>query len=207
MTATEFIADVSWPLAIVIVAVLYRPFLTKLLAGGSSKLKAGPFELAWDEAREGLASTIGRSTDEASDGFPQSSSTSSSGDPLPSMKSLLGPKMVELAEKEPRRAIIQAYQKVSGAVHAGVKLSDAELDDVDDPVNVARRAQELGLIEPRTTDALVGLQVLYNLAEFSPSHQVSSARAFEYLALADAALFAFASNIQAEAKRRDTEDQ
>lgn len=49
MSPIEFIASIAWPAVILIVALVYRRLLTDLVTGGVTRLRAGPFELAWDQ--------------------------------------------------------------------------------------------------------------------------------------------------------------
>jgi hypothetical protein len=50
VSAIEFIARIAWPSVILIVALIYRMPLTGLITGGVTRFRAGPFELAWDQA-------------------------------------------------------------------------------------------------------------------------------------------------------------
>jgi hypothetical protein len=51
MSPLEFIATIAWPLAILFIAIMYRRPVARLVAGERTTLKAGPFELAWENAR------------------------------------------------------------------------------------------------------------------------------------------------------------
>src|SRR5436309_14410558 len=51
MSVWEFVAAVAWPVALLVIAVLYRPLIATLLKGSLRSVRAGPFELAWEQTR------------------------------------------------------------------------------------------------------------------------------------------------------------
>ena len=47
VSALEFIAAVAWPLAALVIAVLYRRAITAILSGQVGRMRAGPLEVEW----------------------------------------------------------------------------------------------------------------------------------------------------------------
>lgn len=186
ITPIEFIAQISWPTAIVIVALLYRRLLTDLIAGGVTRLRAGPFELAWDQAKSGVQ------------GRPASvEAPATSMDSTEPPVSLLGTEIVDLASTDPRAAVLRAYEAVREAFRRGLKEAGVDMDtDGLDALGLVREAESQGVVPATVTDAVLGLNVLHNLAKHAPSREMSPARAYEYLAMADGALYSFATAVK-----------
>jgi hypothetical protein len=109
----EFIAKIAWPVSILIIALVYRRLLTDLIAGGVTRLRAGPFELAWDQAKSGVErprqssqANARRSLVPADLGAPQTS--------------LLDTDIRDLADSDPREAVLRAYDAVREAFRQGL---------------------------------------------------------------------------------------
>lgn len=188
--ALDFISRIAWPAVILVVALMYRRLLTKLVTGGITHVRAGPFELAWDQAKSGVerrTSTVER--------VPHLRST---GTPSAPPESLLGSELAELAESDPREAIFAAYGRVQEALQralADMGVSHTEAETLD-ALSLVRLTESSGLTPPETTDAVVGLNVLHNLAKHAPGSGLSASRAYEYLAMADGALYSLASALK-----------
>jgi hypothetical protein len=78
----------------------------------------------------------------------------------------------------------------------GLEEVGVEVDNVADGLDalgLVRVAETRHIVPPEVTDAMLGLNVLYNLARHAPEREMSPARAYEYLAMADGALYAFAT--------------
>lgn len=102
--------------------------------------------------------------------------------------------MIELAGSDPRGAILGAYEAVRAALRAGLVEAGLAIEDGDlDALDLAREAESRGIVPPAVTDAVLGLNVLHNLAKHAPSREMSTTRAHEYLAMADGALYAFSA--------------
>ena len=187
MSAIEFIARIAWPAVILIVALIYRRPLADLIAGGVTRFRAGPFELAWDQAKSGV---------ERSRASSSASPSSSTPSPIRPSVGLLGGELSALAESNPRETVLRTYETVRQAIRRGLEEVGVELDDDADSLDalgLVRIAETRNIVPPEVTDAVLGLNVLYNLAEHAPEREMSPSRAYEYLAMADAALYAFAT--------------
>lgn len=189
----EFIAKVAWPVSILIIALVYRRLLTDLIAGGITRLRAGPFELAWDQAKSGVERPGPSSR-------PAAWAKVAADDPGMPFTSLLGTTMDDLANSEPREAVLRAYDAVREAFRRGLEEVGAKIDaDGLDALGLVREAESQGIVPAEVTDAVLGLNVLHNLALHAPVREMSPARAYEYLAMADGALYSFATALKKRA--------
>lgn len=177
MSAWEFIAAVAWPVAVVVVAVLYRPLLVSLLNGGLRAVRAGPFELAWDQTR---SATTARVRSEPL----RAVSTGS-------VSSLTPESISGLVEADPRQAIIDMYEVLRQGLRRGLEEAGVDADADADALELCRIGERAGVLPPSVTDAVVGLNVLRNLAMHAPSDEhLQPQKAREYVAMAEAALYA-----------------
>lgn len=179
MSPVEFIAAIAWPVAILVIAIIYRAPLGRLVGGERTKLKAGPFELAWESARPNLPRPALAAVD-------SDARLSASGGRLAST-------LVDQARESPGEAVLAAYSQLGEAFTRGLKELGIGIDaEQNDPLALAREAERKGVIGPEITHAIEGLDILRNLAARRPSQALSEGRAFEYLAMADAVLYAIA---------------
>lgn len=186
----EFIAKIAWPVSILVIALVYRRLLTDLIAGGVTRLRAGPFELAWDQAKSGIERP--RQSSQAND---RPSLVPDDAEAL--QTSLLDTNIRDLADSDPREAVLRAYDAVREAFRQGLAEAGVEIDsDALDALGLVREAESRGIVPSETTDAVLGLNILHNLAKHSPVREMSPSRAYEYLAMADGALYSFATAIK-----------
>jgi len=187
----EFIAKIAWPASILIIALVYRRLLTDLIAGGVTRLRAGPFELAWDQAKSGVERP--RQSGQAN-APPNLVPAADAGG---AHTSLLDTDIRDLADSDPREAVLRAYEAVREAFRHGLAEAGVEIDpDGLDALGLVREAESRGIVPSETTDAVLGLNVLHNLAKHSPVREMSPSRAYEYLAMADGALYSFATAVK-----------
>lgn len=174
MSALDFIAAVAWPLTVLVIAIMFRRPITTALASAAGHLKAGPFELAWEETISEVEVDLGQ---------PPSVSKGEIGG--------AAGKLDELAEESPVAAVVQTYGQIELALRDLLKRHG--VDGVDDQwhvVELARHALRKGLITPETMKAVEGLSVLRNLAAHGRDSDLSTQRAHEFVALAQGTLFA-----------------
>ena len=185
MSVLEFIAAITkalaWPLAAVVVAVLFREQLRRLLSTGPARrMKAGPIEIEWD-----------RTVAEAQVELDQP------GVPPPLAGSMSGPvsvELVEVAERSPTAAVMEAHAVIERELR--VRLTAAGVPEAEQRVGaagLARLGMQHGVITEETQRAIEGLSVLRNLSAHGRAGDVSTERAIDFLALADAVLYAIRS--------------
>jgi hypothetical protein len=179
MSILQFIASLasslSWPLAVLAIAILFRVKIAELLSGGITRLKAGPIEVEWDR-------TLSETRVELDQ--PGVLSLNTDGVPGP-----ISEELANLARISPVTAVIEGYARVELALRES-------LADVDDDAKLrvggaglARLAAQHGRINDETVRAVEGLTVLRNLAANGRAAGTTSDRAIDYLALVDAVLF------------------
>lgn len=178
MTGFEFAASLvgslAWPVVVFAVAVLFRRQIATLLVRPFSSLKAGPVEVVWDREIAEVEAEIG---DSGLPGAPRI-------DGAPSSEQL-----AEVARIAPAAAVVQAFARVETQLRQ--LLVDADLDPGrGSAMQLARRAQEAGLVQPETVRAIEGIAVLRNLAAHGHDTELDESRALDYLALTDAVSYA-----------------
>jgi hypothetical protein len=116
------------------------------------------------------------------------------------IRSLLGSEIADLANSEPREAVLCAYEAVREAFRRGLEEVGVKIDAAGlDALGLAREAESQGIVSAEVTDAVLGLNVLHNLALHAPVREMSPVRAYEYLAMADGALYSFATALKQHA--------
>jgi hypothetical protein len=183
----EFVAALvealAWPVAAFGVALLFRAKIAELLSPSMRRLKVGPVEAEWDRTLSEAEADLeqpGLKVDELTKGYPHG-----------------GPKALDLstvAEISPTAAVMQAYSMIETALREKLKdhASEGVLNSTG-AAGLARLAEKEGLTTPETLKAVEGLAVLRNLAAHGRAGETSTARAIDYLALADAVMYAINS--------------
>ncbi len=188
----EFIGEVAWPVAILVVALAYRPLLVSVLERNLTRLKLGGLEMAWDQAAD-----VVRLRRPA----PLQPSTGASGVAGPGAP----PEIRELVEVDPRGAILGMYSTVEQVLRDALREHGIEAEESADALSLVRAGESVGLFPAEVTDAILGIQVLRNLAAHAPTQQhLEPEKAREYIAMAEGSLFAVAMALRrasAEARR------
>lgn len=179
MSVLEFIAAMTkalaWPAAAVTVAVVFRSQLRGLLSQPVRRFKVGPVEAEWD-----------RTVAEAQVELDQPG--------IPAALPPAGPVSVELAEvaeRSPTAAVMEAHATVERELRQ--LLVDTGVPDSELRAGaawLARLGVERGVVTKETLSAVEGISVLRNLAAHGRAGEVTVERAVDYLALADAVLYA-----------------
>lgn len=165
----------AWPAAAVTVAIVFRSQLRGLLSQPVRRFKVGPVEAEWD-----------RTVAEAQVELDQPG--------IPTVLPPAGPvsdELAEVAKRSPTAAVMEAHATVERAlrqllVDSGVPGSALRAG----AAGLARLGVEHGLVTKETLSAVEGISVLRNLAAHGRAGEVTVERAIDYLALADAVLYA-----------------
>lgn len=172
--AAALVGSLAWPVVVLVVAVLFRRQLAALLARPFTSLKAGPVELVWDREIAEVEAELGPPglADESQGGAAGSSE-----------------QLAEVARIAPAAAVVQAFARVEEQLRQ--LLRDADLDPGrGSAMQLARRAQEAGLVQREMVRAIEGIAVLRNLAAHGHDAELDEPRALDYLALTDAVSYA-----------------
>jgi hypothetical protein len=178
----SLIHSLAWPVGVVAgVTILRRP-ITSALNRGIRRLKAGPVELEFDQELDEVRQELSKSPELAqTDGPPILDQSSLSDD------------LARLARASPRAAVLEAFARIEGRLGELLEGSPDRPSRYQGARHMARLAHEQNLISDETLAAVEGLAVLRNLAAHSPRDEIGVDRARDYLALADAVLFALRS--------------
>jgi hypothetical protein len=177
----SLVGSLAWPLAAVALAIVFRPQLEALFRRPSGHVKAGPFEADWNDAVRDTQADL-------------AVVSPASGDALSAQPAgrVDGPTMAETA---PVQAVLDAYRRVEQALQqrlqgGGVEVPRHRSGGPASVVVTARVARDHELITEQTAEAIRGLQVLRNLAVHGPQGELDAQKATEFVALADASIYA-----------------
>jgi hypothetical protein len=178
MSWLEFIASLvralAWPIVVLLIAFIFRKKITELLSERITRLRAGPLELEWE-----------RQVSETQAELEEAGATP------PATNDLTDPAMRALAERSPSAAVVEAFAQIE---HALRSLATSWLPDEDTDrlggLRLARLLQQHDVLPEETVRAVEGLTVLRNLSAHGRAGDLTVERAVEYLALAQAVLFA-----------------
>jgi hypothetical protein len=180
VSPAEFISSIAWPLVVLAIALIFRVPLTEALRSASGALSAGPFRLEWKRQAEAVEADLGR---------PPSVSKGQIGGSAG--------RLDEIAEVSPTGAVVEAFGQIEQSLYS--LLAKNGVENLDRPWSVRRLAEvaaEKGLITTETKDAIEGLSVMRNLAAHGGQEDISPQRAHEFVALAQAVLYAITINSQ-----------
>jgi hypothetical protein len=173
MSALEFIASVAWPIAVLAIALLFRKPIVAALESATGRLRAGPFEMAWEQTVSTVELEINR--------------------PPAAVKEGAGAKekLDQLADISPPSAVVEAYGRIEASLRSLLMKHGVKGDEHAWSVRkLADLARQDDLITEETRHAIEGLRVLRNLAAHGKWDDLSAQRAREFVALADGVIFA-----------------
>lgn len=172
----SLVASLAWPVAVVVIALVFRAQLRQLLSRPLRRVRAGPVEMEFDRLLSEVEVAV---------------------QPVPATTRVTQPGGVEveslesLAATSPIAAVLDAHALVEQDLRDRVRAADPGSGDTRIPMGaLIRRAQDLGVITPETAQAVQGITVMRNLAARGRVSEVSEERARDYLALVGAVLFA-----------------
>lgn len=167
--------SLAWPVAAIVgTAILRRPIATLLTSGPLRRVKAGPFEVEIDRSlaeTETTLEAIGVS-------------------PPPVTDSSIRQELAIEVIRAPAVAILEAHQAVERELRN--LLTGTGVDGLESAgaVRLARMAAQRGIISEESARSVETISVLRNLVAHSHAREVTNEQAQEYLAYADAVLFA-----------------
>lgn len=108
---------------------------------------------------------------------------------VPALAGSLGEELAGLVEVSPRAAVLKAYQRIEARLAEMLDSAGVPPSGTMSGRALARLALRHDLISDETLAAIEGLSVLRNLTAHSGGN-IGVDRAYDYLALADAVLYA-----------------
>jgi hypothetical protein len=172
----SLVRSLAWPVGIAVGIFIVRRPLGLALSRGIRRVRAGPVEVEFDNELDEVRQELRRSPELAAADEP-------------TLEAGVSVELARLAVASPRAAVLEAFATIER------RLSELLLEAgiaVGRPTgrSMARLAHENRLISDETLSAIDGLSVLRNLAAHSPTDDIGGDRARDYLALADAVLYA-----------------
>ena len=158
--------------------VLRKP-IGVALGRGIRRVKAGPVEVEFDQLQAEVREELARSPELAEAQVPA---------PVGSLLEELS----RLAEIAPGTAVVAAYHRIEDRLAEMLDSPEVPPHSVLGGRALARMARQRGLISEETLAAIEGLSVLRDLTVHSGG-DIGADRARDYLALADAVLYALRS--------------
>jgi hypothetical protein len=180
----SLVQSLAWPAAVLAVVILMRrPIRAVLSQALLRRVKAGPVEVEFDQIQAEVREELARSPELTEAQVPAPASRAA----VPA--SSLREELSTVAALSPAAAVMEASRRIE------YRLQEM-LDDSDEPHplrlttrRMAELARERGLISKETLTAIEGLSVLRNLVAHNRD-DIGVDRALDYLALADAVLYA-----------------
>jgi hypothetical protein len=171
----ELVKALAWPIAVVALVILLRPFLANRLTDIEAFGVRARFRELVEEAERSADQTPG-SDDETATGAQASELVGVDED------------LYSVAEREPASAILAAYERV--VKQLGQRLAQ---DGVEGPtsasaIQLARVARDREIIDEPTADAIRSMAELRNLVAHGRK-KIRSSEAVDYLAAADNVLY------------------
>lgn len=172
----SLVQSAVWPVAVVVLVILMRKPLGEALSHRLRRLKAGPVEAEFDREAIEVREEVRR--------IPEVAAAEPRQEPVS-----LAEELVPLADISPRAAVLEAFARIEK------RLEDLlETAGIPHPqrsgLALARLASSHNLISSETRAAVEGLSTLRNLAAHSPRGDIGVDRARDYVAMADAVLYA-----------------
>jgi hypothetical protein len=166
----------AWPAAVFVIVILIRKPLQEAVTHRLRRLKAGPIEAEFDAEAMEVRDEVRRIPEVAA------------AEPRQGAVSLVD-ELAQLVDVSPRGAVMEAFGRIEarlGDLLRAVGLSPPKRT----AWQVADLAFDEHLISSETLDAVLGLQKLRNLAAHGAHDEIGRDRARDYLAMADAVLYA-----------------
>jgi hypothetical protein len=173
----SLVHSLAWPAGVVVVVLVLRRPIGLAISQGLRRLRIGPVEAEFDHELAEVRQELRRSPElTAADATPLAAG--------------LSEELARLAEASPRAAVLEAYARIEARLVDLLDSAGAPPSSAVGGRALAQLAHSHGLISDETLSAVDGLSVLRNLAAHSPSDDIGVSRARDYLALADAVLYA-----------------
>jgi hypothetical protein len=173
----SLVNSLAWPAAVGLAVIVLRRPIGVAFSRGVRRLRAGPVEVEFDQELAEVREELRRSPELAAAAPPL----------LPVS---LAEELARLADVSPRAAVLEAFARVEARLVELLDSAGVESFRAVGGTALARLAHRHKLISDETLTAVEGLSVLRNLAAHSPADEIGAERARDYLALADAVLYA-----------------
>jgi hypothetical protein len=175
----SLVHSLAWPAGVLAVVIVLRKPIGVALGRGVRRLKAGPVEVEFDQLQAEVREELAHSPELAEA-------------QVPALEGSLREELSRLAEASPQAAVMAAYRQIEARLAEMLNSTGASSRMLGGRA-LARQARQRNLISDETLAAIEGLSVLRDLTAHSSSGDIGVDRARDYLALADAVLYALRS--------------
>ncbi len=168
----SLVSSLAWPVAVVIVAVVFRG----PIGGMIERLEhvKGPGFEGWAKVEAATRKAV---------------ATSPKTQPNAPVSGSLTEKMADLAGVAPGGAVAMAWTEVEKLLSQKMQATGLPAERISG-IRGAEAALQAGVINQETATAIRGLATLRNMVVHGGADDLDTARALDYLALADAVIFA-----------------
>ncbi len=173
--------SLAWPVAVVVLLVVFKPVVLQLVTGGVRRWKAGPSGLEveyWERETNEIKETIVQQLPAE----PEDRFLTGGG--------LLTEELTDLAHVSPSAVVVEAFSRIEVELRQILTSNEISIDHKSTR-QLALLANQQDLITSESVTAVEGLAALRNLAAHGRANErLDQDRAIEYLHLADAVLYA-----------------
>jgi hypothetical protein len=167
---SSLVHSLAWPTsAAVIAGVLRRPIAAMLGRGNIRRIRAGMFEVEFDQKLAEVREELSLSPE-----------LSASSEPALTLRE---DDLHRLADLSPSAAVLEAFKRVEHRLSQLLDRAEVPRDKMG-VSRMTRLARERGLISGETQSAILDLAVLRNFTAHSPGDQLTAAQAHDYVTLA-----------------------
>ena len=181
MNTLQFIASLvgslAWPVAVVVMAVIFKDQIRLLTSRPVRRFRAGPVEMEFDRLLSEVEVSVERPTEAVAGGRTKIDT--------PVLEDL-----EEMANTSPIAAVMAGYAAIEEQLRTLARKAESDPDVATmGTARLLRLALDRGVITPETAKAVEGITVMRNLAAHARAGDVTAERARDYLVLADAVLY------------------
>jgi hypothetical protein len=173
----SLVHSLAWPAGVVAVVTVLRRPIGVALSRGIRRARFGPVELEFDQLQAEVREELRRSPDLAEAD-------------VPALAAGLREELARLAEVSPPAAVSAAYARIEARLVEVLDSAGAPSASAVGGRALALLARRHELISDETLTAVEGLSVLRDLTAHGVGDTIGAERARDYLALADAVLYA-----------------
>lgn len=172
----EFIASLvdslAWPVAVTVVAALFRRQIAGLLEGPVKRWKAGPVEVEfWERTAVEVAQSVTIAAPRSDEDDPEIA------------------RLMALADTAPNAAILESFILIERELHELANTHGVTLPRNAPAATVANQVADFGFITEQTATAVRGLSTIRNLAAHGEARETPG-RAREFVVMTQGVLFA-----------------
>jgi hypothetical protein len=174
----SIVGSLAWPLAVLVLGLVFRSELRALLRRPLHRAKAGPVEVEWEAEIQTAKAELAASP-ESADAFT---------DLLFDFDFAQNDRLLALAELIPNAAVVEAFAEVERSLRSRLMAAGVATAERRSMRSLADQARDLGLLSDETVEAIRTLAHLRNLALHSQEGLIDQTKALQFVALCRAVI-------------------